>query len=98
MKHKDVYVDESPIHGKGLFAASPIRAGALIGRINGIPTKRDGRYVLWISEDQGVRVRCHLRFINHSRRPSAIYYDTLEVVALRDIAPGEEITHNYDQP
>jgi uncharacterized protein len=98
MKNKDVYVKESAIHGKGLFAANPISAGDLIGRIDGIPAKRDGRYVLWLSDDQGVRVRCHLRFINHSHRPNAVYYDTLEVIALRNIAPGEEITHNYDQP
>jgi len=36
-----------------------------------------------------------LRFINHSDEPNAAYYDTLEVCALTDIAPGEEITHDY---
>jgi hypothetical protein len=98
MTTKNVYIDESPIHGKGLFAARTIKPGEIIGQIDGLPAKRDGRYVLWISSTQGVRVRCHLKFINHSHRPNAIYYDTLEVVALCRIRKGEEITHNYEQP
>ena len=36
-----------------------------------------------------------LRYINHHPDPNAVYYDDLTVYALRDIAPGEEITHNY---
>jgi len=32
---------------------------------------------------------------DHSDSPNAVYYDTLEVCALKDIAPGEEITHDY---
>jgi hypothetical protein len=42
-----------------------------------------------------IHVRCHLRFISHSDDPNAAYYNTLEVGALMDIAPGEEITHDY---
>lgn len=43
----------------------------------------------------------HGSFINHSYNPNAEYYPRLkrkELVfrALRDIAPGEEITHNYN--
>ena len=40
-------------------------------------------------------VQCDLRYINHSDEPNAVYFDTLEVCALTDIAPGEEITHDY---
>ncbi len=92
-----VYVDDSPIHGKGLFAKCDIPKGSVIGVVKGMTAKRDGPYVLWLSEDEGIRVRCDLRFINHSKRPNAAYYDTLEVVALRDIPRGKEITHNYEQ-
>ncbi len=94
---KRVYVGESPIHGKGLFAKCDIPKDAVIGVIKGVAAKRDGPYVLWLSEDEGIRVRCNLRFINHSKRPNAAYYDTLEVIALRDISRDEEITHNYEQ-
>ncbi len=94
---KWVYVDDSPIHGKGLFARCDIPKGTVIGKVDGVAAKRNGPYVLWLDEGQGIRVRCDLRFINHSDRPNAAYYDTLEVIALRDISCGEEITHNYEQ-
>ncbi|MDC1287975.1 SET domain-containing protein [Gammaproteobacteria bacterium] len=90
-----VYVADSPIHGKGLFAGTHIPAGAVIGLIRGIPCKRDGAYVLWISADEAIEVTCDLRYINHSDEPNACYYDDLSVSALRDIQPHEEITHDY---
>ena len=37
-----------------------------------------------------------LRYINHSDEPNAAYCDDLTVVALRDIHPGQEIVHNYE--
>ena len=89
------FVAASRIHGKGLFAAAPISAGTVIGRLKTRSAKRDGTYVLWLSETRGVEVLCDLRFINHSVRPNACYYDDLSVVALRNIRKGEEITHDY---
>jgi len=92
-----VYVDKSPIHGRGLFAKRDIPKGTVIGVVEGVPAKRNGPYVLWLSEAEGIRVQCELRYINHSDTPNAAYYDSLEVIALRDIRRGEEITHNYEQ-
>jgi hypothetical protein len=89
------YVADSAIHGKGLFANTTIPGGATIGWLNGKPCSTDGDYVLWISERKGIEVLCDLRYINHSDEPNACYYDDLSVVALRDIDPYEEITHNY---
>ena len=89
------YVADSRIHGKGLFAASRIEAGAVIGWLRVKPAKRDGSYVLWLDETRAVEVTCELRYINHSDRPNACYYDDLSVVALEDIEIGEEITHDY---
>lgn len=91
-----IYVTTSNIHGKGLFAGKRIKAGTLIGQIEGQPTTADGPYVLWLTERKAVEVQCQLKYINHSDVPNAIYYDTLEVIALRDIQRDEEITHNYD--
>ena len=90
-----VYVDDSPIHGKGLFARTFIPSGTVIGVVQGRPTTKDGAHVLWIDENSGFHVQCDLRYINHSDKPNAVYYDNLEVCALRDIRAGEEITHNY---
>ena len=91
-----IYVTTSNIHGKGLFARKRIKAGTLIGQIEGRPTETDGPYVLWLTQRKAVEVQCQLKYINHSDEPNAIYYDTLEVIALRDIQRDEEITHNYD--
>ncbi len=92
-----VYVGDSPIHGKGLFAKDFIPAGTVIGIVQGEPTKTDGDHVLWVDDENGFLVKCDLRFINHSDTPNAAYYDDLEVCAVRDIEPGEEITHNYGE-
>lgn len=90
-----VAVRPSRIHGYGLFAIAPIREGELIGEVEGIPAIEDGPYVLWIDEDTGVFVTNDMRWINHDKQANAAYFDDLTVVALRDIAVGEEITHDY---
>ena len=92
---KKIYVKKSSIHGQGLFAKEKIKTGELIGVVKGKPTDIDGPYVLWIDGVKGFEVSCQLRFINHSDNPNAVYYNTLEVCALRDISADEEITHNY---
>ena len=91
----NTYVAESKIHGKGLFVSSSILAGSIIGWLTGKPSAKDGNYVLWISESQGIEVICNFKYINHSDDPNACFYDDLSVVALRDIKPDEEITHDY---
>ena len=58
-------------------------------------TSTDCDHVLWLGEENGFYVKCDLRCINHSDEPNAAYYETLEVCALTDIAPGEEVTHDY---
>jgi SET domain-containing protein len=88
-------VADSPIHGKELFAKSFIPAGTVIAVVQGRPTRTNGDHVLWIGVNKGYHLQCKLRHINHSDSPNAVYYDSLEVCALRDIQAGEEITHHY---
>jgi SET domain-containing protein len=95
MSDSVAYVDDSSIHGKGLFAKTFIPSGTVIGVAQGVPTTTDGEHVLWIDENDGVHIQCDLRYINHSDAPNAAYYDTLDVCATRDIEAGEEITHDY---
>lgn len=92
---KKVYIKESNIHGLGLFAKNRIRQGEVIGAINPTPVEINGPHVLWVTEHEGHMVDGPLRYINHSVDPNACYYDDLTVVALQDIQPGDEITHNY---
>ena len=89
-------VQPSGIHGRGLFAAEPISAGTLVGWCEVEPADPPGPHTLWC-ETGPVNVVCDLRFTNHSADPNVVYYDTLRVVALRDIAVGEELTYNYGQ-
>ena len=89
-------VRPSAIHGHGLFATRLIPADTVLGELQGQPTADDGPYVLWLDEAEGFRVENDLKYINHAPTPNAVYYDDLTVVALRDIQPGEEITHHYD--
>ena len=97
MSDSITYVDDSPIHGKRLFARTFIPAGQVIGTLTNEHTMKDGDHVLWIDEENGIHVQCDLRYINHSDNPNAAYYDNLEVCAVRDIHPNNKITHNYEQ-
>ena len=90
-----VYVARSKIHGAGLFAKDRIAAGAVISIGCGTPTSDDGPYVLWLDDERGVRLEPPLKYVNHSAAPNACFYDDLSLVALREIQPHEEITHDY---
>lgn len=91
-----VYVAESLIHGKGLFAKTVIPANTIIGTVQTQTSQEDGPYVLW-SEDMTicVEVICDLKYINHSDQPNVAYFDDNTVVALENIYPHTELTHNY---
>lgn len=93
-----VFVAESPIHGRGIFAVSRIRANALIGVFEGQPTRKNGHHVLWYPDDDGrqvgIQVENDLRYINHSCTPNAEACGT-ELFATRNIQPGTEITIHY---
>lgn len=92
------YVKKSRIHGRGLFAEGTIPAHRYIGSYAGRPTRRNGRYVLWVptasGQYRGIDGRNALRFLNHSRRPNAVLHGT-DLFSLRRIHPHEEITIDY---
>lgn len=89
-----VYVADSDLHGKGMFAAKPIKANVTLGLLEGKPTKKDGIYVLWITDKQGLTVTNDFRFINHSSKPNCALTD-VDVVTLKSIKTDEELTHDY---
>jgi SET domain-containing protein len=92
---KKVYAKESGIHGLGLFAKDHIAEGEVIGDIDPVPVKEDGPHVLWTGDGDAYKVDGLMKYINHSKQPNACYYDDLSVVALCEILPGDEITHDY---
>lgn len=89
-----VYVADSDIHGKGLFAHQAIEAGVSLGLLEGKPTSKDGIYVLWLSARKAMTVTNEYKYINHSSKPNCALTGT-EVVTLRKIKPHEELTHDY---
>lgn len=96
-----VEVKKSSIHGKGVFARRDIGTGAKIGDFEGVPTNRNGRYVLWLNVDDetwtGIRGTCSLRFLNHSSNPNSEFTSAGELFALREITSGEELTIHYGE-
>jgi len=88
----------SQIHGTGCFAIGALPAGGFIGTFTGPPALRDGTHVLWALGDDGAwagrRGTCVLRYLNHSDRPNA-EFTGFDLYALRPIAPGAEITIDY---
>ena len=89
-----VYVSESPIHGKGMFALKRLKADVTLGKLIGKATKRDGIYVLWLSAKKAKTITNDFRFINHSSKPNCMLTGT-EVVTVRRIKADEELTHDY---
>ena len=91
---KKVFVATSPTHGLGMFAAEKIKCDIVLGRLEGMPTREDGTYVLWLTKKLGLEVTNDFRFINHDSDANCALTDE-DVVTLRDIEPGEELFHDY---
>ncbi len=97
-------VRESEIHGLGLFAKKNLRKGAKVGVYEGemvTSMKDDGDHVLWIyDEDEdreyGINGQNEMRYVDHSRGANA-NFNGEELIALRPIKAGEELTHDYGE-
>jgi uncharacterized protein len=103
-------VKESPIHGKGLFAAERIAQGEIVCIKGGYIIDRemlelmpdwfrsaeiqiaDDLFIAPIKEEDrdGSMI-----FSNHSCEPNIGVRGQIVFVAMRDIAPGEELTHDW---
>ena len=96
--NRRVYVSNSAIHGRGVFASRPIRRGQKIGTFEWQATKREGKYVLWVEQDDGSEIGCRgvndFRYLNHSSKPNA-EFDDFDVVALKNIKSDDEILIDY---
>ena len=105
-----VSVRSTPQRGRGVFAEAPIEEGAIIEscpilRISAeeMPALMGtvlGNYLFqWGgTRDEGAVALGYGSLYNHSADPNALYVrkvETLDFVALRNIAPGEEITVSY---
>ncbi len=91
--------------GRGVFAATRLRKGALLAVWGGDVLTRaeldreppSQRLVLQIDEDHFLLSTCEgpADWINHCCSPNAGLQGQVSLVALREIAPGEEICFDY---
>ena len=103
-------VRASPIEGRGLFAKAPIRRGEIVaikgGYILDDATWRRLQPVLGpadiqITEDfviapvEPLEREGAMLFTNHSCEPNIALQGQIVFVAMRDIAPDEELTHDW---
>ncbi len=108
-----VEVRASRIDGRGAFAAEAVPARRKIGEIRGESISvREARrraqgvariMIVELSDKRAIdasRGDDPLRYTNHSCRPNAVLrirQGRAEIYAMRDLAPGEEITVNYGE-
>jgi SET domain-containing protein len=103
-------VRKSPIHGKGLFAKQSIAAGEMVAVKGGyILTKQQwtalekklGPAEIQISEALFIAPASQeqrdggMIYTNHSCEPNIAIQGQIVFVAMRDIAPDEELTHDW---
>jgi len=97
-------VGETGNTGFGLFATEPIHRGETAFVVEGtiVKDEYDDHYLVgptWLSLEDRTWIDPHEEnpwtFINHSCRPNCGLKGTVTVVAMRDIARGEELTIDY---
>ena len=106
--HPAVHPAPSPIAGTGLFTTAPVPAGAELVRLGGRLVTTAGLRELFAASEGYVDTIVvdddrHLvlpsgtdvHFGNHSCEPSVGWASGYSLVALRDLAPGDEVTHDY---
>lgn len=100
-------ITRSGIAGKGVFATQPIPDGEVVRQFTG--TSYDLRGILAIidageeagadplgvDDDEYLDLDETSRTFNHSCEPNCYLRGRSTLVALRDIAPGEELTYDY---
>jgi hypothetical protein len=104
------FVKESPIHGKGLFAKEEIAKGEIVCVKGGYVFGREtlgrvqgslGPAEIQIAEDMFIgplgadEKEGGMIFSNHSCDPNIGVQGQIVFVAMRDIKPGEELTHDW---
>lgn len=106
--YKKLYVEDSSISGKGLFAGENIYQGELILSFGGVFALQADRYngsfirstftgitdVIMLCEDSSSEKDIS-DYINHSCDPNVGMFDCLTIIAIKDIILGSEIVCDY---
>ena len=102
---KKIYVIESKIHNKGIFAVKNIKRCEIVFIIKGKKikflidneerAKIAGLNWIGIGKNEWINPVNHGLFINHSCNPNSAILGRVAVVATRNIKKGEEVTFDY---
>jgi SET domain-containing protein len=104
MDNPKVEVKNTPAKGRGVFAKEPIKKDEIIAAFDG--EIYEYNYPDWNDDlaDHCIQFENFkwrdsngiARVINHSCKPNCGIRNLFQVVAMRDIEPGEEITWDYE--
>jgi uncharacterized protein len=112
LQRRAIFIDQSPLGGRGVFAAEPIKEGEMI-EICPVLVMNSGDmalldktylydyYFLWGESGEDCAVALGFGSLYNHFCPSNADYDmdfdnkNIEIIAVRDIAMGDEITINY---
>jgi SET domain-containing protein len=85
-------------HGRGVFATEAIAAGEWVLQLSPVFDDRPGRHTIQVGEHRHQAFTDEIDdYLNHSCVPNTwLDTDNLRVVALCPIAPGDEVTFDYD--
>ncbi|MBN1802657.1 MAG: SET domain-containing protein-lysine N-methyltransferase [Candidatus Lokiarchaeota archaeon] len=89
-------------YGKCLVVKNSCKKGTLVEKYEGlvVPWEQvcveEICHAIWIKEEHWMIIDTNARYINHSCNPNCIIDDDLNVVTIRPVTAGEELTISYD--
>lgn len=102
--HAKITVKKTPKRGKGVFAKKDIKRGEIILRRSGevvcvdsikdIP-KHIQDHWFPVGKNKYILPKPPAKYVNHSCNPNAGIKNNKDLVAMRNIQKGEEITYDY---
>ena len=104
MDNRKAEVGSTRKYGQGVFAKSKIKEGEVVAAFDGpfLDNDFDGwtedlsNHAIQYAKDSWRDSKGIARLINHSCEPNCGIKNYFEVVAMRDILPGEHITWDYE--
>ena len=84
----------SIVNGKGLFVKTAHKRGDIVYSLEGTIDKKPTRESIYIGNNEHIYDEYGI-FMNHSFSPNT-EISGINIIALEDIAPGDEITFDYN--